>query len=142
MLLNRRTKSTMSDVSTGVLLGVGVCLLLTLLGSIVLTWMIHAEALQSVAVGYGVICVLLLSSLVGTWIASVKVNRFRAQVCLITAVGYYVVLLAMTALFFGGRYQGMGVTAVVVILGCIIAILIGLKSQKGKKMKIRKTAYC
>ena len=35
--------------------------------------------------------------------------------CLAAGGGYYLCLLAITALFFGGQYQGVGVTALMVL---------------------------
>ena len=142
MILKRKVKSVFETVSVGILLGVSVSLILTMLCALVLTWLIHSEIIQDDAIGYCIMAALLLTSMSGAWTASAKTKQLRAQVCLITGAVYYLALLAMTAVFFGGKYQGVGVTAVVVVLGCMITILAGLKVQKGKRMKIKKSSYC
>ena len=52
---------------------------------------------------------------------------------------YLVVLWAMTALFFGGRYQGVGVTAIVIFGGAILTVLLpGKLEMKAKSHRSKK----
>jgi dolichol kinase len=58
-------------------------------------------------------------------------------VCLISGMIYFCVLLSITALCFGGQYQGIGVTGLVVLCGSCCAGLMGLREKKqGRKGKI------
>jgi hypothetical protein len=51
---------------------------------------------------------------------------------------YYLMLLAMTILFFGGHFRGMGVTALMVACGSILAILGGFSKGRGGKRSYRR----
>lgn len=131
-----------SGVSVGILIGVLVCVGVTLIATVILAWLITAEKMGESAVGYGAMVVLLLSAILGSWTASAKIGRLRTQVCLITGGIYYLVLLSITALFFGGQYQGMGVAAILVIAGSGVTALLGIREKKSRKNKIKKRAFC
>ena len=119
-----------SGVSVGILIGVLVCVGVTLIATVILAWLITAEKMGESAVGYGAMVALLLSAILGSWAASAKIGRLRTQVCLITGGIYYLVLLSITALFFGGQYQGMGVAAILVIAGSGVTALLGIREEK------------
>ena len=131
-----------SGVSVGILIGVLVCVGVTLIATVILAWLITAEKMGESAVGYGAMVALLLSAILGSWTASAKIGRLRTQVCLITGGIYYLVLLSITALFFGGQYQGMGVAAILVIAGSGVTALLGIREKKSRKNKIKKRAFC
>ena len=118
-------------------MGIGI----TVIGAAVLAWMMSGEKLSGDGLGCGIIVVLLVSSYVGALIASNKIKRLRVQMCILSGVVYYLSLVAVTALFFGGKYQGMGVTAIVVIIGCVSASITMLSGKKSNKPKIRKKGY-
>ena len=63
------------------------------------------------------------------------------QMCLLTGVCYYLALLAMTALFFGGQYSALGVTALAVLAGSGGAALLSILTEKSKNNHGRKMAY-
>ena len=52
--------------------------------------------------------------------------------------GDYLLLLSIAALFFGGQYEGMGVTAFVILGGCLAVVLLGLKGEQKGNLKISK----
>ena len=132
-----RALSIPAGIGLGVLAGVGV----TLVGAGFLAWLMAQERLQSEGVGYAIIVVLLVASSLGALVAAGKIKRLRVQMCLLSGAVYYLVLLMITALFFGGKYQGMGVTAMVVLIGCGAASLTSLSNRKSTKTKIRKMGY-
>ena len=139
---NKIATGKSSGVSVGVLIGVLVCVGVTLVATVILAWLIAAEKMGENAVGYGAMVVLLLSAILGSWTASVIIGRLRTQVCLITGGIYYLVLLSITALFFSGQYQGMGVAAILVIVGSGMTALFGIREKKSRKNKIKKRAFC
>ena len=132
-----RAASIPAGIGWGTLAGLGI----TATGAAILAWMMTKEKMNSDSLGYGIIAVLLIASCVGALIASGKIKRLRMQMCLLSGAVYYFSLVAMTALFFGGKYEGMGVTAIVVMIGCALASLTILNGHKTNKTKIRKRAY-
>ena len=119
-----------------------VSVITTLVCSAVLAWLISAEKMHADAIGYGTAVALLAASFVGALTAVARIKRLRMQVCLITGGVYYLVLLSVTALFFGGRYQEMGAAAIFVILGSGMTALLGIREKKSRKNKMRKRAFC
>lgn len=141
MVLNKKVTGKAVAMPTGLALGTGICLLITLAGAAVLAWLVNGESLGENGIGYGAIIILGLSSVCGAWTAAGSIKRRRVQVCMLTGLLYYLVLLAMTALFFGGQYQGMVVTAVVIFIGSGTVSLLGVKGKSVRKMSKLHKAY-
>jgi putative membrane protein (TIGR04086 family) len=91
--------------------------LLTLILSGLLAWLMHSERIALENIGYGSMIVILLSAALGAFVAQQLVKHRKIVVCLASGAVYYVLLMATTALFFGGQYQGMGVTFGMVLAG-------------------------
>ena len=60
------------------------------------------------------------------------------QIAALCGLLFYVVLLLMTALFFGGQFDGMGVTLVVVLLGSGAGGIMTSGKPKRQKRKYHK----
>lgn len=121
------------SIPAGLALGVGAAMLVTALGSGAAAWLILRGLIAETAAGYCAMAILLLSSIVGAAVSAGTIQRLRAQMCLASAGGYYLCLLAETAAFFGGQYEGMGVTALMVMCGSVLVILLapGGKNRAG-----------
>ena len=89
-------------------------------------------------IGYGAMGILVVSALSGALTAWSKIKRLRMQVCLLSGGIYYLALLGMTMLFFGGQFRGMGVTALMVACGSVLAILGGFSKGRGGKPRYRR----
>lgn len=140
MVSNLKLKVKTSSMPIGVGLGAVVCILMTMLGAAVTAWAVSSERLTQEYIGYCVMGILFLGSFLGTVTAVGKIKYNRAFVCAAVGIAYYIILLAFTALFFGGQYEGFGATGLMILLGCGCALLLGLKPKKEKgrrKIKIR-----
>lgn len=138
MVSNQKVTGRAMPMPAGIGLGVGVSAGTTLAGAMALAWLVHKETLAEPSIGYGVMLLVLLSAWAGALIAARRIKRRRMTVCLLTGLGYYVTLLAVTALFFGGQYRGMGVTALLALTATAAAGLLGLKREDSRKNKVRK----
>ena len=135
MTVNRKVTGTAVSMPAGIAIGCVVSLLLTLAGSSLAAKLISDEILKDTAIGYGSMLIVLLASALGAVTAISKVKRRYLQVCLLSGVSYYGLLLCITALFFGGQYQGMGVTAMLVLAGVGSVVLLGTKEKKTKNFR-------
>ena len=135
MTVNRKVTGTAVSMPAGIAIGCVVSLLLTLAGSSLVAKLISDEILKDTAIGYGSMLIVLLASALGAVTAISKVKRRYLQVCLLSGVSYYGLLLCITALFFGGQYQGMGVTAMLVLAGVGSVVLLGTKEKKTKNFR-------
>ena len=133
MTVNQKVTGKAVSIPVGIAIGCAVSLLITVLGSVMVAKLISDEVLVDTAIGYGAMMIVLLASALGAAISATKTKRLRLQVCLLAGAVYYGALLAVTALFFGGQYQGMGVTALLVLAGTGTVILLGAREKKPRK---------
>ena len=125
------------SIPAGIGLALLISMLVTLAGSAIAAALISSERIGEGAIGYASMLTLGLAALAGAWIAVILVKRLRLQVAMIFGGCYYLLLLATTALLFGGQYQGMGVTAIVVLAAsALVAFLPMTKSKTWKKKKV------
>lgn len=124
---------TASSMPAGLAMGGAVSLGITLLGSAVLAWLVHGERMDLDKIGYGILVLLLLGAFLGAEVAFRKIRRQRLLVCAASGVIYFGLLMALTALFFGGQYSAVGVTALLILAGSGTAGLLGLSGGRGGK---------
>ena len=137
MTMNHKPTGTAMSMPAGLTVG-GICsLMITLAMSAVIATMMEREVIAQGNIGYFVIGILLLSTIAGALISFGRIKRRHMIVCLVSGLIYYCILLLITTLCFGGQYQGVGVTGLVVLCGSCCAGLLGLrdqtKSRRGKK---------
>lgn len=136
MYKKKNINGTTMTIPVGIGLGVAVSILLTLLGSAAVAWMVMSETVGEGATGYLAMIILAIATTAGVFVAATLTKRLRLQICMLTGVFFYLLLLGITALFFGGQYQGMGVTALIVMaFSALIAFLPAKKFQIGKYKK-------
>lgn len=135
MVANQKVTGRALSMPAGIGMGLALCIGVTLVGSALVGWLVSREILPYSGIGYGSMGILLSASILGAWMAVSRVKRQRLVVCLVLGLTYYLVLLSVTALFFGGEYSGMGVTALVILAGCGTVALLGLKGERGAKRR-------
>ena len=142
MVVNRKpTGKAMSipgGLAVGALFSIGATLLLTA----VLAKLVEGETVQQENIGYGVMVILTVSAFTGALVSFGRIKRQRLLVCGLSGLLYFAILMSMTALFFGGQYSSVGVTALLILLGSAVAALLGLKQGGGgrrKKIKVNRS---
>ena len=142
MVMNRKVTGTAASLPVGLAVGAVVSSAVTAAGSALAAKLVLGGSIPEGAIGYCAMVILLLASALGAWTAAGRIRHRRLYVCMLSGAVYYGCLLMLTALFFGGQYQGMGVTALVVLAGCVTAALLekkgkGKPSGAGKRSKHR-----
>lgn len=135
MVANRKVTGKAMSMPGGLAMGGLVSLAVTIVGSVLTANLILREVIEADSVGYCSVAILLLSSVLGARIAVKSIKHRRLYVCALSAAIYYAVLLSITALFFGGQYRGMGVTALVVMAGAGTVALMGTGGKSNRKSK-------
>ena len=130
-----------NSMMKSVAMGSAVSVVVAMITVSVFAALISAETITPAWADYCSLASLLLSATVGS--ATAVRSATEKQLYLSLAVGgvYLLVLLAMTALLFGGQYRGVGVSAFVVFSGAILAVLIGQgrgNRSKSRRNKIRR----
>ena len=141
--MDKRMKATghAKTIPAGLAIGCTVGMVLTLILSAVAAKLMDLEKIKETAVGYTALCILLVSSFACGLVASNAIKRRKLMVCGISALCYYLLLLSVTALFFGGQYQGMGMTALIVLCGGALSAMVSTRQGRaGHKMRKYKMA--
>ena len=129
MTMNQKPTGTTMSMPAGLAIGGIFSLIITLIMSAIVAKLIEGEVIAQRNVGYFVIGILLISTIVGALISFGRIKRRRMIVCLISGLIYYCILLSITALCFGGQYQGVAVTGLVILCGSCSAGLMGLRDK-------------
>lgn len=114
--------------------GIGLCV--TLCGAAVVAKLAETEILPEEKLGYGVMLVLLAASCAGGLLGKNKMKKQILPVCLACGIGYFGLLILLTALFFGGEYSGVGASGLMILCGSILAAMTGTgQGRRGKRLK-------
>lgn len=141
MVVNQKVTGRASSVSAGLALGAGISMGITLILSVCSAWLISAEYIREEGIGYLVMIILIGASAVGAWFAGQKIKRMKIQMAALTGVLYYAMLLAATALFFGGQYEGMGTTLAMILLGSGVGGLTGSVPKRSFRKSRHKNVF-
>lgn len=138
MIMNQKVTGRISSVPAGIAIGEGVSMILTVIGALVTAMLVDRGVIPEERIGYGSLLTLLAASVAGAIVSWKRIRHRRMMVCMIHSAGYYLLLLSIAALFFGGQYEGMGVTALVVLAGGLCVAMMGLKGERKGNLKISK----
>ncbi len=134
-------KQNPASVPGSIALGAAVSMGVSLLGAGLAGYLLHRQTIGEGSIPAAALVITALASVLGSWLAAARAGRMRVQVCLLTGLAYFLLLLSMTALFFDGRYQGLALGAGVILAGSALPCLAMLKGKKSKKWKAPKRAY-
>lgn len=138
MVANRKVTGTAVSIPAGLAMAAVISIAITLAGAGGFGYLISKEVVSESAIGVCAMVIVLLSASAGAATAVGRIKRRRVYVCGLSGVIYYGLLLSMTALFFGGQYQGMGVTGLLVLAGCGAVALLGLRGEKSAHRRKRR----
>lgn len=127
MVTNRKVTGKAASMPVGIGTGLAVSLLLTVAGAAVVAMLLSGGQLGEESIGYGSLAILLVSSFAGAFVSVGMIKHRRLVVCAAAGISYYLAMLLLNALCFGGQYEGAGVTALVVLAGTGLVVLIGMK---------------
>lgn len=130
------------SMPAGLIYGAAVSLTITILSALLLAKMLDAEVIAWENVGYGIMILLLMSSTLGSLSACGKIKRQRLVVCALSGAIYFGLLMSITALFFGGQYEAVGVTAILILGGSTSAGLLGLQKERGGRRRNSIRPHC
>lgn len=137
MAVNHKPTGRAASMPAGLLQGALVSVGITISIAAVLAKLLDSEKIGWESIGYGIVFLLLAASFLGAAAAYRKVKRQRIVVCAASGAIYFCVLLAVTALFFGGQYDGILVTFALIFAGSVLAALLGL-CHGGSRRTVRK----
>lgn len=131
MRVDRKPSGLAASFPKGLMVGTLAAMVSTLALSALLAALIVSGTVREGNLGYGVMALLFVSAALGGFVAYRRIKHRRALVFLGAAVCYLVTLTALTALFFGGQFDGFFPTAMLIIGGSGSAFLLSTRAGKG-----------
>ena len=126
--LTGRASSIPSGLIIGALVSIGITVLVAAIGA----HLVMNQYIDQDQIGYCSIAALILGTILGAITACKRIKHRKLMVCAFSGLAYYLLLLMSTALFYGGQYEGMGVTLLIVMLSTLAAALIVNREGKQK----------
>lgn len=133
MRVNQKPSGMAASFPKGLAVGTLSAMAATLALSALLAWLIVSGSVREGSIGYGVMALVFLSAALGGSVAYRRIKHRRALVFLGSAVSYLVTLTILTALFFGGRFDGFFPTAMLIIGGSGTSFLLSARAGKGRR---------
>lgn len=122
--MDSKTQGRASSLPGGILQGLMMGCMITILFLAVSATLIQKEILPMKNIGYCIMVTLFAAAFISAKTASGKVQRQKGAVCLLSGFVYFALLLGMTALLFGGQFGAVGATGGMVAAGSICALLL------------------
>ena len=139
MVTKQKITGRASTMSAGLGYAAVISTMLTVILAAIVARLISDGYLKELGIGYSAMAILSSVSFCCAWISMKKIKRRKFMVCILSGNLYYVILMGITALFFGGQYEAVGVTWILVMGGSVFALVCGTssrKEEKGRKWKI------
>ena len=133
--MKMRASGKTMGIPAGIAIGILISMLISLGGAALTAWLVSAEKIGEGGIGYAAVFAVALASAAGAWFSTSAIKRLRLQMCLLSGACYFLTLLGMTALFFGGQYQGIGTMAIVILCACAV---IAFSPMKNGRFKLNK----
>lgn len=136
-----RISGRASSIPAGLALGGAVSVGVTILFAAIMAKLLVSESMTWENAGYGIMVLLIASSFAGAEVAYRKIKRQKLMICMLSGLVYFAILLSITALFFGGQYEAVGVTMGLITAGCGSAAL-RIQGRRGGKNRKYRTHCC
>ena len=139
MVKTKQSGRAMS-MTSGILVGTITALITGIIGICITAKLIEMEIIAYQKIGYGALITLVVSSWIGSITSIKRVKRQKNIAAILTGLCYYGLLLVIVAAFFGGEYNGVAETGLLILCGNILSILFE-SGNKNRGNRIRKK-YC
>lgn len=126
------------SMPAGLAIGAAVSMAVTVAVSFIGAQLVINEVIPQEQIGFCALAALMLGAMLGAITSDRKIKSRRLLTCAISGAVYCAVLLGITALFFGARFDGVGATVLTVMLGCTAAALLPSGAGKNRKCRRRK----
>lgn len=133
MTYNHKVTGRALSMPASFAIGICISLGITLILSAILAKLISIEKIEWERVGYWIMAILLAASAIGAKATCLMIKRRKAISCLIAGALYWLGLLIIAALFYGGQYTGIGVSGMIILCGCAVVCLLELRGGRGSR---------
>ena len=131
-----------ASVPAGLIGAAGFSIAVTLAVSALGAYLVSKEWIGVQQIGIWAMATLILSSVIGGLTAAERIKRLRFQMALMHGLIYYLMLLCLTLLLFGGKYTGMGTTFALIGIGSLIGGVLSKREKGKRKAGRRRKIHC
>ena len=131
------TKQTGRAVSMprGLLTGLMYAFLVILIGCLITAKLIDTEIIHQNQIGYAVMVILLTAAWTDGTVSYHRIKRQKLLVSILSGTCLYCLLLSITAVIFGGQYDGAGETALLILCGSLLSVILKPNRKTGRKVR-------
>lgn len=129
----KKAKGTATAIPIGVLWGVIISLLITIISALMLTWLTLNGITDQEKLGYSIMVSILLATMIGSFVSSTLVKRRKLLICWVTGMAYYITLLGINALLLGRNFQGVIAEGLLITAGSLISGILQFMKQRHKE---------
>ncbi len=122
-------------VAAGGAVGAGVSVCATFVLSAIVAKLVDTGALGEGWIGHSALAITFLSAWVGASAGYGHARQRRLEVSALSCGIYFLLLLALTAVAFGGMYTGVWKSLLLVVSAALVAALPALRKGRGVKRK-------
>lgn len=130
MVVNQKPSGRASSMPAGLMAGLVVSLAITVLLAALSAKMVDIQWIGERDIGYCAMVILMAAPFCGARTSQQRIKRQRLAVCAMSGGLYFLSLMGITALFFGGQYEAVGVTLLLVAGGSALTMLIGERTNR------------
>lgn len=120
-------RNSEKSIPVAICAGTVISFVSMIIGVMIITLLLSNETIAEAVIGYAVLLTTLISVVVGTVVTVLLVKSRVFVLSLCTSSAFFLLLLALTAMFFGGQYSGVPATLLVIIGGSVGVALITAK---------------
>ena len=139
MASKKITSNKDKGLPQALIIGLLTGIVVSLAGVSLLAYLIESESIDISGMKAGCIVIHLVGAALSGLAAYSVMKRQRVIVCAISTLCYFLMQVGMTAMFFGGQYQGIGAGILAIVGGGVLSILPGFISRGsgGKRLKMK-----
>ena len=123
MQVNQKPTGRAMSVSGGLALGALWSTAVTVVLSAVLAKAVDLRWISMEKIGYGVMFLLAAAAYTGAMVSCGKIKHQMLVICFASGAIYWGILLSLTGIFFGGQYEAVAETGLMILCGCGLAVL-------------------
>lgn len=131
MKINQKVSGRAVSMPAGLLNGLGVSAGVTVLGAVITAKLLDAGKIELNSVGYAIMIILLAASFLGSLCSQKRIKRQYLAVSVLSGVVFFMTLISSTALFFGGQYEAVLPTGILIMGGSVLTLFISTRQNRG-----------
>lgn len=134
----KKVSGRASSMAVGVVTGAVVSVTILLILTATMAWLVMDGKMREDIRGFWLMITHVIATIPGAIVATSMVKRRRFLVCIAVGGTFFAFLVALTASFFGGQYQGVFVSCILIMFSSAAVGIVASRRQETKVKYHRK----